>query len=400
MTTVICPDCGSQIDVQDALLHQAEEKSKAEYEKKLKDYIERTKSKEEAILKKEKEINDKNSKLERELEERLKVKELEFQKIVEEKLKSQYGNALKELEEQAMQQKKELSEFEVLKVKLSQAEAQKSLEVLQAKSSLNEEFQKRLTEHDKEARTKLELAKKEFQIKLDEQRKLTETMLKKQDQGSMQMQGEALELIVEEYLKGQFALDTISEIKKGVRGADVLQTVNTRTSQGCGKILYESKRASNWNNEWVQKLKSDALEAKADIAVLVTTVYPSGVNRLSNIDGVWVCSYEEFKGLAAVLRDGVLRVSSIALTQVNKGSKMEVLYDYMTSESFKQSIISIVENFTHMSNDLQKEKTAMSKIWSQREQRLQEVLNKTAGLFGTIKSIGGDSIKEIPQLEL
>ena len=400
MTTVICPDCGSQIDVQDALLHQAEEKSKAEYEKKLKDYIERTKSKEEAILKKEKEINDKNSKLERELEERLKVKELEFQKIVEEKLKSQYGNALKELEEQAMRQKKELSEFEVLKVKLSQAEAQKGLEVLQAKSSLNEEFQKRLTEHDKESRTKLELAKKEFQIKLDEQRKLTETMLKKQDQGSMQMQGEALELIVEEYLKSQFALDTISEIKKGVRGADVLQTVNTRISQGCGKILYESKRASNWNNEWVQKLKSDALEAKADIAVLVTTVYPSGVNRLSNIDGVWVCSYDEFKGLAAVLRDGVLRVSSIALTQVNKGSKMEVLYDYMTSESFKQSIISIVENFTHMSNDLQREKTAMSKIWSQREQRLQEVLNKTAGLFGAIKSIGGDSIKEIPQLEL
>src|SRR5690606_4757503 len=146
-------------------------------------------------------------------------------------------------------------------------------------------------------------------------KKLTEEMIRKQEQGSMQLQGEVLELAIEDWLADAFPLDTIDEIKKGANGADCLQTVNTFEAQCCGTIYYESKRTKNFQLAWIEKFKNDIRDKEANIGVLVTEVLPSDMTRMGLKEGIWICTYEEFKGLSAVLRQSVIQVSQAVQSQ-------------------------------------------------------------------------------------
>ncbi len=225
-------------------------------------------------------------------------------------------------------------------------------------------------------------------------------MKRKQEQGSMQLQGEVMELAIEEWLASQFPLDTIDEIKKGASGADCLQFVNTRESQNCGTIYYESKRTKAFQTTWIEKFKNDIREKNANLGVLVTEVLPNGMERMGMKEGIWICTFEEFKGLSAVLRETIIRVSQAVQNQENKGDKMTMLYDFLTSNQFHLQMEGIVEGFTQMQDDLNKEKRAMQSIWKQREKQIDKVINNAINMHGAIRGIAGNAVQSIKALEL
>ncbi|MCK5728228.1 MAG: DUF2130 domain-containing protein, partial [Methylococcales bacterium] len=244
-----------------------------------------------------------------------------------------------------------------------------------------------------------ELKLKEMQKQLDDQKNLAVEMNRKAEQGSMQMQGEVQELAIEEWLAAQFPLDTIEEIKKGARGADCLQIVHTHIQQNCGTVYYESKRTKDFQLGWIEKFKNDIREKNATLGVLVTEAMPKEMPRMGLKEGVWVCSFDEFKGLSAVLRETVIKLSEATASQENKGDKMELLYSFLTGNEFKLQVEGIVEGFTQMQADLDKEKRSMARIWKQREKQLQKVLLNTTHMYGSVKGIAGTAVASVALLE-
>lgn len=252
----------------------------------------------------------------------------------------------------------------------------------------------------KQEEDKNELRFKELQKQLEDQRKLTEEMKRKQEQGSMQLQGEVQELAIEEWLSAQFPLDTIEEIKKGARGGDCIQIVNTRTQQNCGKIYYESKRTKDFQPGWIEKFKTDMRDKGADVGILVTEAMPSDMQRMGTRDGIWICNYEEFKGLCAVIRESVVQLSNAIASQENRGDKMHMLYDYLTGNTFRMQVDAIVEGFTSMKSALESEKRAMQRIWKEREKQIDKVTTNTIEMHASIRGIAGSAIQAVRLLEL
>ena len=407
-TQIKCPNCGTSIDVQDILAHQLEEEIKQKYQLQLADEKKKVDLEQEKLSKAKEEF-EQTRKQEAELfQERIESKLKDERKIIEEKLKKklaeeqsdQFQALQKELNEKS-EQLKELNrtKAEIEKLKRENAEVKDSVEA-ESQKKLNEIL---ISEKDKIRRAeeeKNELRFKELQKQLEDQRKLTEEMKRKQDQGSMQLQGEVQELAIEEWLSVQFPLDTIEEIKKGARGGDCIQIVNTRSRQNCGKIYYESKRTKDFQSNWIEKFKTDMREKNADIGVLVTEAMPSDLDRMGIKDGIWVCSYEEFKGLCAVLRESIIQLSLVASAQENKGDKMHMLYDFLTSNTFRMQVEAIVEGFSSMKEALESEKRAMQRIWKEREKQIEKVITNTIDMYGSIKGIAGNAIQSVKALEL
>jgi hypothetical protein len=240
---------------------------------------------------------------------------------------------------------------------------------------------------------------KELQMQLEEQRKLVEEMKRKADQGSMQMQGEVQEVLLEEVLRDYFPYDGISEVGKGVEGADCILTVKNHVGTECGKIIFESKRTKTFNNVWIEKLKKDMRNNGIDVAILVTQNYPKDMSCFGEKDGVWICSFKEVIALTTALRHTILRIAETKKGEENKGEKMQMLYSYLTGIEFRQQIESIAEGFLSLKNSISKERLQMEKIWKEREKQLEKVLMSTSGLYGSIKGIAGASIGNIPLLE-
>ena len=222
-------------------------------------------------------------------------------------------------------------------------------------------------------------------------------MKRKQEQGSVQLQGEAGEIIIEEWLKNKFKLDDIIEIKKGESGADCLQKINTREKFNCGSIYYESKRTKTFQNTWIEKFKNDIREKSADVGVLVTKTMPSGADKICKINGVLVCGFNEFKVVAPVLRDSLIQLSGLKQAGENRADKINILYNFLTSNEFKLQVEGIVEGITQMQQDMIKEKNVYKKLWKQREKQLEKVADNTINMYGSIKGIAG---KSAPELEL
>ena len=283
---------------------------------------------------------------------------------------------------------------------MREREELKEVALAEAQLQLNQALSTEKDKIRKSEEEKNELRIRELQKKLEDQMKLTEEMRRKQEQGSMQMQGEVQELAIEEWLMTHFPLDTIDEIKKGARGGDCIQVVHTRSKQNCGRIYYESKRTKDFQTGWIEKFKADMREKEADIGVLVTEAMPHSMDRVWKIDGVWVCTYEEFKGLAAVLRESVIQVSTALSSQENKGDKMVMLYDYLSSTTFRMQVEAIVEGFSSMKIALESEKRSMQRIWKEREKQIDKVTTNTIDMYGSIKGIAGSAIKSVKALEL
>lgn len=407
-TQIKCPNCGISIDVQDILAHQLEEEIKQKYQAQIAEEKKKYEAGKEKLNEDKLEF-EKKKKLENELfQERLDNLLKEGKKEIESKLKvklkeeqsEQFDALQKELNEKS-EQIKELNrtKAEIEKLKREKSELKEIAEA-ESQKKLNEILIAEKEKIKKSEESKNELRFKEMQKQLEDQKKLTEEMKRKQEQGSSQLHGEVQELAIEEWLASKFPLDTIEEIKKGARGGDCIQIVHSRTEQNCGTIYYESKRTKDFQPSWIEKFKADIRDRGANIGVLVTEVMPSDMDRMGLKDGIWICNYEEFKSLCAVLREGVLQVNNAIVTQENKGDKINLLYDYLTSNTFRMQIEAIVEGFTQMKSDLDSEKRSMQRIWKQREKQIEKVVTNTIDMYGSVKGIAGNAIQSVKALEL
>jgi len=403
-----CPNCGEQIDVNEILYHQLEGDFKKKYNARW--VAEKKKYEQESIAleaerkklaKQEKGIAEQ---IKEGVAENVKKEKSVLEKDLKAKLKEEqeerFALLQKELNEQSDKIKDlNRSKAEVEKLKREKSELKESIEA-EAEKQLNIKLQEEKEKIRKNEHERNELVIKEFEKKLADQKVLMEEMQRKHAQGSMQLQGEVQELAIEEWLMSNFPLDAVSEIKKGARGADCLHTVHTRTQQNCGTIYYESKRTKDFQNGWIEKFKNDIRDKGANIGVLVTNAMPSDMERMGLKDGVWICTYEEFKGLSKVLRESIIQISNAVVSQENKGDKMSMLYDFLTSNTFKLQIEAIVEGFTTMKADLESEKRSMQRIWKSREKQIEKVIVNTIDMYGSIKGIAGNAIGVVQALEL
>lgn len=403
-SSVKCPNCKHEFQLEDAIASEIETKIKARY-------IER-------FTKDQKDLAEKEKLVLSQLEQ-VKKQQEEQDNIVAEKIKQQRSvleheatkKATEEVDLRVKMMEKELTE-KSLKIKESQ---QKELELLQKEKQIKEkeeslklDLEKQLLERQKEIedRTKrleaekYDLRVKELEKKLSDQIELAETMRRKAEQGSMQLQGEVQELALEELLKSAYPFDSIEEVGKGIKGADCMQIVRNTQAQVCGKIIYESKRTKAFVNEWIEKLKSDMRAQQADIAVIVTESLPKDMDTFGMKDGVWICRFSDIKALSFLLRDSLIKINGAIISQENKGDKMHLLYNYLTGNEFKQQIEAIVEGFVTLKESITKEKIQMEKIWKEREKQLEKVLLNTTHFYGSVKGIAGNAIGDIKALEL
>lgn len=403
-----CPNCGTDINVNNILSHQLEEEIRQKYQAQLTEEKQKY-QKEKDALNNEKEEFEKQKKqdkalFEERLEKQLKEERIAIETKLKSKLSEEQADQFKLLQDELNQKSEQVKELnrtkaEIERLKREKEEA-KELAEAEAQKKLNEQLSTEKEKIRKSEEEKNELKMRDLQKQLDDQKRLTEEMKRKQEQGSMQLQGEVQELAIEEWLQTQFPLDSIEEIKKGARGGDCIQTVNTFAQQNCGKIYYESKRTKDFQGSWIEKFKADMREKAADIGVLVTEAMPSDMERMGLRDGIWVCTYEEFKGLSGVLRESIIQVSTALGSQVNKGDKMQLLYDYLTSNSFRMQVEAIVEGFSSMKSALESEKRAMQRIWKEREKQIDKVINNTIDMHASIRGIAGSAIQAVKALEL
>ena len=252
------------------------------------------------------------------------------------------------------------------------------------------------TRKDEEYR--LREAEKEY--KITDLLKQIDELKRRAEQGSMQTQGEVQELELENMLRSEFSYDNVAEISKGVRGADCMQEVFTGGGKSCGKILWESKRAKNWSNAWVDKLKEDQREAKADIAVIVSQTLPEGLRHVGHLGGIWVCDFPSAVGMAYILRAGLVDVAGARASVVGKNEKMEMLFEYLSGVEFRNAVQGVIESFSQMKDDLESEKRAIERQWAKREKQATKALLNMARMYGGIQGIVGKSLPTISALEL
>src|SRR5215510_5733494 len=378
-TTIKCPKCGNEFEPNESIRDQI----KKELNKKA---VEWQKRKDEEFQVKNKE---EKRQIQQHVEENIRrsiALDYENQLRLLAQTNKDNEEKLKEAREQQLELFKKEQELKNREAEL-ELSVQKKLQL--ERERLSVEIRKLEEQRIATIETEYRLRMKEMEEKLEAQRKLAEEMRRKAEQGSMQLQGEVQELALEEMLQTAFPFDLIIEVGKGVRGADCIQTVRNNFGQECGKIIYESKRTTSFTNDWIEKLKADMRNLGADIAVIVTKAMPRDMDCFGIKDGVWICSFGEVKALASVLRDGVLRVYGAAKSNENKGDKMHLLYDYLTSSEFAEQWKAIREGFVSMKMSIQRERDAMEKLWKAREKQLEKVLLSAAHVRGSIEGIAG-----------
>lgn len=356
-STVTCPSCGHQFSPDDVLTHEIEAELRGKLEKEL-----LLKAKVEAG----KELADRE----------IQIKELQA------KAKESEENELKlRAEKRALLESKEKFELE-------------------KQRQLDEERGKIKADAEKAILEKQKYKIDEYEKKLRDMQKSLEDAQRKGSQGSQQLQGEVLELEIEDILRRSFPTDQIEPIAKGVNGADIRQIVRGRSGAIAGTIIWETKRAKNWIEGWIQKLKDDQRAEKSEAAVLVTTVLPKEIKTFGVHHGIWVSDTGSMIGLALALRLSILQVASVKQSSVGKNEKMEVLYNYLSGIEFQQRIEVIVESFTTMKQDLEKEKLAYTKIWAKRDKQIEQVVHNTIGLHSDLEGLMGKALPKIDLLEL
>lgn len=402
--TIECPYCKKQIRLTEAIFKPIEEKLREKFDLD-------TSKKEEEFLKREKALAEKQ----KELENPQKI----INAAVVKKLGEEKVRLVKEIREEADIKTK--GEIELLKERIQNKDTElekarkyelelrkKTNELEEAQKAFEIEKQRQIDEERNritlEAKIKADEENKykiaELTKQLSDVSKVKDELARKLQQGSQQTQGEVLELELEELLNANFTADQIEPVPKGIRGADVLQRVYNQAGQHCGTIIWESKHTKTWNDSWIQKLKSDQREVKAELAILLTTVLPKDISNFTLIEGIIITDCSSAVPLAAILRKIIIQTANTRLANVGKNEKKEVLYNYLSGHEFKQRIEAIVESFVIMKSDLEQEKRAITKQWSKREKQIEQVIGNAARMYGDIQGIVGGSFPQIESLEL
>jgi hypothetical protein len=401
---IICPHCENEIPLTDLLTHQISESLRKEMEsglrqkeKSLAEKNEKFKAKEEALRK---QAEDVDQLVESQLEEKLKA----IQAAARAKAVKDSETELKILREELEEKSKKLSTSQEAEAKLRK----QSRELEEREKALELEVEKKLAAEIDEAKQKAiktfqeeqQLKDAAFEKKIADMAKAVDEAKRKAEQGSMQTQGEVAELRLEETLERAFRYDDIEPVAKGVRGADVIQTVKDQALKACGKIIWESKNTKSWSQGWIQKLKDDQTSNGAEIAILVSEAMPADIENFGMVDGVWVTRQSLAIPLATVLRDSLADLSYARNSAEGMNEKMQVLYKYITGPEFRQKVEGIIDTFSGMKNQLEREKRAMTKLWKERDKQIDRVVENTSGMYGDFKGVIGAALKDIDTLEL
>lgn len=398
-TTIICPNCNTQFEPTDALRNQLQKDLRKEMQewqlKKQKDFEQKENEFKAVKEQQEREFSKKLEAQKNELAAQIaKEQELKFEQRFEAQIKhlnqTNIDNEarLKEAREKELDFLKKMQE---LKNKEQEMDIKMQQQLLEERTKLAA-----LVRNEEEEKSKIKeqeyiFRENELKQQLEQQRKLADEMRRKAEQGSMQLQGEVQELLLEAMLRQRFPFDLIEEVGKGVRGGDCVHIVRNQFGQECGKIVYESKRTNTFSNDWIDKVKADMRSKGADIAVIVTQALPKDINSFGLKDGVWICSYKEAGSLALILREQILKVFQVMQNSDNKTDKMSLLYGYLTSNEFSEQWKAIREGFQSMKNSIQKERDAMEKLWKMREKQLEKILLNAAHIKGSVEGISGSN---------
>ncbi len=457
--SILCPHCGKKIQLTEALTHPIEEKLRKDFEsenkrkehehetaiealkkeqaqalageraaiekaakkraeetlahdmKDLKSQLEEkaklledARKQELALRKREREIEERESGLKLEVQRTLDKERAKIREEAAAKALGEQQTALNDLKLQLEERTKQLDsarENEILfRKKQRELEDRERSLALELERKLDEERAKIREDALAKAAEEHHLRDREKDKQLDDMRKQIEDLKRKAEQGSQQAQGEVQELALEEILRSSFRFDEIEPVAKGVRGADALQRVCSSSGKTHGSILWESKRTKAWSDAWVQKLKDDMREAKADFGVIVSTVLPKGVNHIGQYEGIWVTDFPSLVGLSTALRAGITQLAQVQNAMAGKGEKMELIYRYLSGPEFRHRVEAIVEAFVAMKTDLDSEKRAMERTWAKREKQIQRVIHNTSGMYGDLQGLIGASLAPIVSLEI
>jgi len=408
--TITCPKCNTEVKLNESLAAPLIEATRREFERQLAQKDKDITNREASLCEREKEITKEKESIDNQVNEKLKQ---ERAKIVAEEAKKAKLYIGTELEQKA----KEITDLQEIlnqrEAKLAEAQkaqtelVRKQRELDDAKRELDLTVEKKIQEGlsavrvqaQKEAEEKLNLKVMEKEHTITAMQKQIEELKHRAEQGSQQLQGEVQELALEELLSTKFPHDTIEPVPKGEHGGDILHRVCGSLGQPCGTILWESKRTKSWSDGWLSKLRDDQRTAKAEIAVIVTQALPKGVETFELIDGVWVVHPRATIPMAVTLRHTLIEVASARKVTEGQDSKMEMVYQYLTGPRFRQRVHAIVEAFSTMQEDLDKEKKAITKQWAKREEQIGRVMQATVGMYGDLQGIAGKSLQEIEGLE-
>lgn len=369
---ILCPHCKKQIPLTQALSHQLQEKYKVFYKKRLQ-------------------------------EETTKI-ELELKKQLTKKIQEDIALKFKDKSNEAEELKKQNIAFQEQLLDLNKLIRQLRNENQNARIELEKKLAKEQERIRYEEKKRLD---EEYSFKISEKEKKLSDALKvnaelkrKLEQGSQQTQGEVLELEMENMLKTEFPSDEIEPVPKGIRGADIIQIVKNNQGKSCGKIIWESKRTKTWSNSWINKLKEDQRQIHAELAVLISNILPEKIKGFGLVDGIWIGSHESIIGLACALRSNLLEIALVKQAGIGKKEKMEVLFNYLSGTDFKHRVEAIVESFTFMQEDIEKERRWFNAKWAKQERNIRKVIDNTLGMHGDLQSIMGRALEEIKGLNI
>lgn len=395
--TITCPHCKKNFVLTKVITSQIEEQLRTEHEQEIN------------LLKKKQEDNliKAQQEVEKKITERLeKQYETDYQKIKTDALKK----AKRELSEELSDKDDEIAEINKKLQSYKQKEKtllKKERELEDAKHSLNIEFQEKLNKELKkvyaDAQSKVE---EEFKLKLLEKEKIINDLSKqmkegqkKAEQGSMQLQGEVLELAIEDLLSKYFPEDLIEPVSVGKKGGDIIQSVKFSSGKIAGKILWELKRTKNWSATWINKLKDDQRQIHAELAVIASEALPNDINNFGFSDGIWITDVKYILGLATALRENLKSLALIKVANEGKTNKAEMVFNYLTGTQFKQRVESILEAYVEMQGDLESEKRLLEKSWSKREKQIERFVKNISGMYGDLQGYGA-TLPSIKLLEI
>lgn len=411
--TIICPNCKTEIKLTESLAAPLLASTRQQFEKQLAQKDSDIAQRETAMRDKEKALTDAKRDLDEQVADQVASQlKTERARVAAEEAKKAKAASANELDAKA----RELAELQdVMKVQDAKlAEAQKAQaglikkqrELDDAKRELDLTIEQRVQDGLGEVRTlakreaedgmKLRVAEKDQTIASMQQK--IEELKQKAEQGSQQLQGEVQELELENLLRAKFPFDLIEPVPKGEFGGDALHRVNSQSGTPCGSILWESKRTRNWSDGWLPKLREDQRGAKAEVCVLVSQVLPKGVETFDLVDGVWITSPRVAIPVAIMLRQGLLQVSQTRALSEGQHTKTEMVYQYLTGPRFRQRVEAIVEAFSSMQEDLDKERKVIMKQWAKRQEQIERVMGATVGMYGDLQGIAGKSLQEIEGL--
>jgi hypothetical protein len=409
---IVCPKCTHHFPLSESITRQTIERYETEFDatfsaqkKELEASIEK-----EAERKATKQFSEKVALLQEQLQDS-KVAEEDTKKLmikvqVEAKVKAlaEFENEKKALSEELLEKDGKLNEFRTQELEMRKQmrlvdERQANMEI-ELQRKLEDERSKMADQIGASEAARFSFKEAEYKKKIEDALKANEDLTRKLNQGSQQLQGEVLELELENILASSFLHDKIDEVKKGQRGADVLQTVMTQQGQACGRIIWEAKRAENWSDKWLYKLKDDQQEAHADIAVLVTTVMPKGADELIvRLGDVWVVSPHVIKPVAEMLRVVLLEANKLKIVNTGRNEKMELLYNYLSSTQFSQKVRTMLEAFEAMRSDLEAEKRSMQRIWAKRQTQIERVTISMTTVVGELQGIAHEALPQLDNIE-